>query len=201
VKTKNLNIYGSKLLQLPTPRIYVLYNGVTKAPEKRELVLFDAFGNDSADVWARCRFINIREGMNKELMSRCAALAGYAHLIQLVEDNLQTMPRSEAIHRAVKQCIKDGYLVEYLTERGWEVEGMLLEEYDEAAVMAAIREEAREEGREEGHKEGREEDRKELCGKIAALVASDSLSFDDLAGLFDKGQLEAAVRDVVAGVA
>jgi hypothetical protein len=67
---------------------------------------------------------------------------------------------------------------------------MILEEYDEAAVMAAMREEAREEGREEVNRE--------FCGKIATLVASGKLSLDDAAEVLDCGLLEAALQEILS---
>ena len=41
-KTYNKDLYGSKLVQIPTPRFVVFYNGVTYQPERQTLKLSDA---------------------------------------------------------------------------------------------------------------------------------------------------------------
>lgn len=48
--TKDLNLYGSKIVKIPTPRFLVFYNGAEERPEREEMRLSDAF------MW------NIRQG-------------------------------------------------------------------------------------------------------------------------------------------
>ena len=43
VERRGLNIYGSKLVKIPAPQYFVLYNGKNDAPSNVELKLSDAF--------------------------------------------------------------------------------------------------------------------------------------------------------------
>lgn len=38
-----LDIYGKKVIKIPIPHYFVLYNGSEEAPDKQELKLSDAF--------------------------------------------------------------------------------------------------------------------------------------------------------------
>ena len=74
----------------------------------------------------------------------------------------------EAVDKAVKDCIRDDILKEYLSSHKSEVVGMLFTEFDEKKYQEYLIKEAheeglqtgREEGREEGLQAGREEERK-----------------------------------------
>jgi hypothetical protein len=66
------NIYGSKLVKLPTPQYVVFYNGTEAYPEKSELKLSDAFMTPvkmGTYEWTATVF-NINPGKNKELMDK-----------------------------------------------------------------------------------------------------------------------------------
>lgn len=43
IERKHLNIYGSRLIELPTPQYIVFYNGKAEEPDRLELKLSDAF--------------------------------------------------------------------------------------------------------------------------------------------------------------
>ena len=165
VESRGLNPYGSRRIMLPTPHIYVFYLGTDGEPEREEQLLSSSFANGPGDVEVHVHVVNVREGKNTALMEACEALAGYAHLVRLVEDNRRAIGLGAAIHRAVERCVAEGYLVDYLTDRMAEVEGMLLTEYDEAATMELLRKEALEDGYNDGYAagwdEGRDEGRKE----------------------------------------
>ena len=69
----------------------------------------------------------------------------------------------EAVDKAVKDCIRDDILKEYLSSHKSEVVGMLLTEFNEKKYQEYLIKEAHEEGlqtgREEGLQAGREEER------------------------------------------
>lgn len=50
IKKNKLNIYSQRLLKIPTPKYYVLYNGNANTPDIMKLRLSDAFINRSV-VW------------------------------------------------------------------------------------------------------------------------------------------------------
>ena len=106
------------------------------------------------------KVININEGKNRDIASRCKKLAEYSAFIGKIRilyndfGNLE-----EAIKEAVKYCQKCDILNEFLEVHGSEVLNMILTEWNTEDAIAFAREEGREEGRELGLELGREEGR------------------------------------------
>lgn len=73
IKANKLNIYSEKLIKIPTPQYYVLYNGKRKIKDKVILRLSDAFSalqNEGQFEWT-ATVLNINKGHNEELLSKC----------------------------------------------------------------------------------------------------------------------------------
>jgi hypothetical protein len=143
------SLYRDALVKIPTPEFIVLYNGTNETPDRWEEWLSDAFMvtergiKNSLDLTVTV--YNINKGRNRELMSRSALLAGYAEFVAQARENEQTMPLGEAITEAVRQCIRQGILADFLGEHGSEVMNMLLEEWNWDEAKEVWREEVREE--------------------------------------------------------
>ena len=67
------------------------------------------------------------------------------------------MPREEAMKAAIKYCIENNILKDFLETHSSEVFNMLLTEWNTEEAKEVWYEEGREEGRGEGREEGREE--------------------------------------------
>ena len=155
IKRHKLDIYGKKLIKIPTPHYFVLYNGSEEAPDKQELKLSDAFEHKVEGYEWTAVFLNINSGHNQTLMQRCPELEGYAKLISYIRENSKNgMEQESAVDEAVNRCIKEGYLEKYLSQHIGEAKGMLLSGFDEEIYENGLREEGRAEGREEGREEG-----------------------------------------------
>ena len=63
----------------------------------------------------------------------------------------------DAVANAVRDCIKEGVLADFLRKHSSEVVNMLTTEFDMETALAVRYEEGIEEGREEGREEGKEE--------------------------------------------
>ena len=150
------NLYGTKLISLPTPIYIVFYNGERKMGDFEEMKLSDAFlnGNEQSGMELKVKVINIKYGMNQELMDKCRTLADYAFFVGRVKTYLRQMELKEAILQAIEECIKENRLAEFLKSRRDEVMSSLITEYDEEKTLAANREEALEEGIELGLQKG-----------------------------------------------
>ena len=175
IQKRRLNVYGSKLVKIPTPHYVVLYNGKEDTEEQYELKLSDAFEHAGGCVELTCTVYNINAGHNPELMERCPLLREYAELVARIRSGQDGgLSIDDAVNEAVDSCIREGILKDFLLKHKAEVVGMLLTEYNEAETMELLREEAREEGwaegREEGRAEGREEGRE--AGREEALLYS-----------------------------
>jgi len=151
--TQDENIYGSKIVKIPTPCYIVFYNGKKESDDREILKLSDAFGVKSAFACVEFRSImlNINLGHNKQLMEKCNLLKAYAQYVHKVRTYSQTMEAGIAIEQAINDCINENNAISsILKNHRAEVINMTLTEYDEAKVMEKLREEALEEGMEKG---------------------------------------------------
>lgn len=189
IERKGLNIYGSKLIKIPTPQYYVLYNGKSDAPETSELRLSDAFAKESPRgrfEWT-ATFVNLNKGKNEELLDKCKPLAEYMFLIRCIrEKEAEGMEIEAAIDLAVQQCIERNVLREFLVKHRAEVVSVCLTEYNEKVYTDAIRAEGHAEGLAEGHAEG-----EARLGKlIQALLAEQRMDLVQLVSSDEKAREE-----------
>ena len=158
--TLELDIYSSRQIMLPNPSFVVLYNGEREQPEKRVLCLSDSYswkGERDTALELKVLQLNINEGYNQDIVTRCPALSEYTQFVSRVRKNQKTMPVPEAVDHAVKSCIRDGILTDFLRKNRAEVVKMSIYEYDEEKHFRTLREEGREEGLEEGRRQERKE--------------------------------------------
>jgi predicted transposase/invertase (TIGR01784 family) len=111
---------------------------------------------------------NINQGHNEPIIRRCETLAGYSAFIATVRKyEGQGRSREEAIKAAIKECINQDILKEFLETHGTEVTSMLYTEWNLEDALAVEREEGLEEGLEKGRQEGWEEGWEEGVQEIA----------------------------------
>ena len=128
-----VDIYGSKLIELPTPKFVVFYNGIGMKEDRIILRLSDAFvtAKEKACMELEAVVLNINYGKNKKLMESCRSLMEYSYFVQKVKDYSQKHERDIAIELAVDECVKENILKEILIKNRSQVVDMLLTEYDE----------------------------------------------------------------------
>lgn len=143
-------VYSSKLVQIPTPEFYVLYNGTS--PLRTDILkLSDAFKTplDTPQLELVVRVIDINYSRLKDTeLAQCQTLTEYAFLVNKVREY------NGDITQAVKDCVSQDVLADYLTYYGSEVVNMLFEEYDAETARKVLIEETREDAMEEGRVEG-----------------------------------------------
>ena len=109
-------IYKRSVMQIPKPDFIVLYNGVETFPDEMILRLSDAYKEQTDEMASfggslelEVRVVNINEGQNREILENCEALGGYALFVGKVRWNESNgMSLSDAISKAVKDCIEEG---------------------------------------------------------------------------------------------
>ena len=156
IETNKLNIYGSKLIKIPTPKYIVFYNGKTDKRPIEELRLSDAFikaDESGAFEWSATMY-NLNKGKNDNLLEKCKPLAEYMDLINRINKELKVNDIKTAVNKAVQSCINDGILTDFLIAHRAEVLDMCITEFNEKSFVEGIKEEGREEGRAEGRAEG-----------------------------------------------
>ena len=112
LSVKRKDLYGRTLVKIPTPRYFVFYNGNDEMPDQTILTLSDAFEHkEQAGLyeWSAV-MLNINIGHNQELMEKCKALHQYALYVGKVKAYRKIMPVEDAVNKAVKEAIEEGYL-------------------------------------------------------------------------------------------
>lgn len=129
----DVDIYGKKLIELPTPKFVVFFNGSNMKEERKVLRLSDSFSKakDKACMELEAEVLNINYGKNKELMESCRPLMEYSYFVQKVKEYSANLERDKAIELAVDECIQENVLKDILIKNRSEVIDMLLTEYDE----------------------------------------------------------------------
>lgn len=143
VQTQKQDLYSAKPIMLPAPTFIIFYNGSEPQPERREYRLSDSYARKDGEVSLELIVlqININPGYNEELMADCHMLFEYMQYTDRVRSFAKEMPLTEAVERAVDECIKEGILSEFLRKNRSEVIPMSIFEYDEKRHMETVRNE------------------------------------------------------------
>ena len=154
--TKDMNLYGTKAVKLPTPRFVIFYNGQAEQPDRKELKLSELFSIPDTDpsLELKAVMLNINKGHNRKLMDTCQTLQDYAEYTFRVREYAAEMPLDEAVEQAITECISEGILADFLRKNRAEAKKVSIYEYDEERHMRQTREEGMEEGYANGLSQG-----------------------------------------------
>ena len=154
--TKDMNLYGTKAVKLPTPKFVIFYNGQAEQPDRKELKLSELFSIPDTDpsLELKAVMLNINKGHNRKLMETCRTLQDYAEYTFRVREYAAEMPLDEAVEQAITECISEGILADFLRKNRAEAKKVSIYEYDEERHMRQTREEGMEEGYASGLSEG-----------------------------------------------
>lgn len=157
--TKDMNLYGTKAVKLPTPRFVIFYNGQAEQPDRKELKLSELFSIPDADpsLELKAVMLNINKGHNRKLMETCRTLQDYAEYTFRVREYAAEMPQDLAVEQAITECISEGILADFLRKNRAEAKKVSIYEYDEERHMRQTREEGMEEGYANGFSQGIEQ--------------------------------------------
>ena len=147
--------YSRRLKQIPTPEFYVFYNGEEKYPSKAELRLSDAFTVKSAkpNLELLVKVININYNKDNKLLENCKPLQEYTLFVEAVRRHIR-FDRENGFKNAIKECIRNDILRDYLERKSREVMNMLIAEYDYDTDIAVQREESLRIGIQQGIAQG-----------------------------------------------
>ena len=147
--------YLKYLKKIPTPEFYVFYNGEEDYPESTTLRLSDAFmtlpEKQSLELVVSVTNINYNKG--SKILHTCKPLKEYTLFVNAVRKHLK-LDSENGFKNAIKECIQNDILREYLQRKSREVMNMLIAEYDYDVDIAVQREEALQEGEAKGLSEG-----------------------------------------------
>ena len=143
--------YHSKMVKIPAPKFYVLYNGTKDEPEHRIMRLSEAFEGESNSLELLADSYNINLAKGKKLLDSCYELRCYSVFVAKVQEYLAAKQElSQAIKSAVRYCRDNELLKEYFKEHEMEVLDMVTFKWDDKRAREIAKEEGIEEGMEKG---------------------------------------------------
>ena len=142
------DLYKTKPMSIETPEFYVLYNGRDKYPEKDTVKLSDLFKvhGEENNLELMVTVYNVNHGHNAGIMKRSRTLNEYAVFINKVHgyEYTKKLTRTEAINRAVEDCVNENILIEFLQKYGGEIVSILNMEWNMDDAKRVWIEEAKE---------------------------------------------------------
>ena len=143
--------YHSKMVKIPAPKFYVLYNGTKDEPEHRIMRLSEAFEGESHSLELVADSYNINLAKGKKLLDSCYELRCYSVFVAKVQDYLaEKQELSQAIKSAIRYCRDNELMKEYFKEHEKEVLDMVTFKWDDKRAREIAKEEGIEEGMEKG---------------------------------------------------
>ena len=163
--TKDMNLYGSRPVKLPTPKFVIFYNGQAEQPDRKEVKLSELFtiSESEPSLELTAVMLNINKGHNRKLMETCRTLHDYAEYTSRVREYAAEMSLDEAVERAITECISEGILADFLRKNRAEAKKVSIYEYDEERHMRQTREEGVEEGFASGLEQGMKQKEKQFA--------------------------------------
>ena len=189
--TKDMNLYGTKAVKLPTPRFVIFYNGQAEQPDRKELKLSELFSIPDADpsLELKAVMLNINKGHNRKLMETCRTRQDYAEYTFRVREYAAEMPLDLAVEQAITECISEGILADFLRKNRAEAKKVSIYEYDEERHMRQTREEGMEEGYANGFSQGIEQGITQTVINLLKSGLLTDIQIREITG-FDQEQLD-----------
>ena len=135
--------YSRTLKKIPVPAFYVFYNGRETIPAQKILRLSDSFIRqpETPTLELVVKLININYDKDSRIVKRCEPLGQYILFVDAVRRHI-AVDKEHGFENAIKECIKNDILKEYLQRKSREVINMLIAEYDYDTDIAVQREES-----------------------------------------------------------
>lgn len=118
------------MVRFPAPEFYCFYIGSEKW-ESRELRLSEAFLAEPKknSIELIVNIINLNYTIGEEILQRSPSLLGYSKLVEYIrQEQSNGQELKAAIDTAVKACIREGLIEDFLKLHSREVSGMLFRE-------------------------------------------------------------------------
>ena len=148
--------YARLLIKIPMPEFYVFYTGNESMSAVQELKLSDAFIDEvkNPQLELIVKVINSKE--NAELLNKTPDLKEYTEFVNVVKE-FKLKYGNNGYDKAIRYCIKNNILKDYMASNAKEIEGMLIAEYNYDLDIQVQREESYRKGILEGILKGKKE--------------------------------------------
>lgn len=166
-------VYSRRRIEIPTPELYMLYNGAEDQPIMQELKLSDAYiakcGKISLE--ARVKVINVNYDKGADILKRCKTLNEYSMFIHMIRERQQEKGLQKAVEESVRECMRKGILTEFLERNGGDIVSLVRIELTREECEAIREEDGYVRGLEDGLNEGRIEEQLKIARNMKALGA------------------------------
>ena len=122
------SVFSTTLEKIPTPELYMFYNGVEEMPPEWTMKLSDAFTGDCdiISVELVVKAINVNYESGAELLQRCKTLREYSLFIHKVRVYYnETGDLEYAVDRTIRECIEGGVISEFLNRQKGDIMSVL----------------------------------------------------------------------------
>ena len=179
--------YSRTLKKIPVPAFYVFYNGRETIPAQKILRLSDSFIRqpETPTLELVVKLININYDKDSRIVKRCEPLGQYSLFVDAVRRHI-AVDKEHGFENAIKECIKNDILKEYLQRKSREVINMLIAEYDYDTDIAVQREESLMLGIQQGEARGSRQAKLET----AKLMKEEKLSLNLITKITGLSQAE-----------
>ena len=174
--------YSRTLKKIPIPQFYVFYNGKENLETMQTLKLSDAFiaQTKTPKLELIVQVLNINYDKGNPVVKNCKPLEEYSLFVEAVRQHT-AIDREHGFEAAIKECIHNNILKDYLMRKSREVINMLLAEYDYDMDIAVQRAEEREIALAEGEARGRSEGSRQKALETAKNLLQLGLSIENIA--------------------
>ena len=168
ISEKDYDLFGRKIIPIPTPKFVVFYNGVEKRPEREVMKLSDVFSKkeESYQLDLSCEVYNISRGSNESVVNSSSALYGYMTFVEMVRAYIdEKVEIGKAVSMSVENCIKRDILTDFFRNRRKEIEEVAALDFSFEKRSELIRRDSYEDGVADGIERGIEEKEVDLVVK------------------------------------
>ncbi len=157
-------LYGRNLVKFPAPEFYVFYVG-REAWSRKTLRLSESFLVEPKEnsLELVVNLINLNYNKDSEILQRSPSLLGYSKQLYHIQEELSANggDLKQAIDTAVKACMDEGLIADFLHKHSKEVTGMLFEEITVEEFAEIRAREAYADGEKAGYDKGEKAGRAE----------------------------------------
>ncbi|HJD43368.1 MAG TPA: hypothetical protein H9910_10310, partial [Candidatus Mediterraneibacter quadrami] len=180
--TRNANLYGTKVIRIPPPEFLIFYNGREELPDRTVLNLSDMYEKEDphAGLELSAVMLNISGKHNQKLKEACRILKEYAIYTDKVRKYVEEMGLADAVEQAIRECIAENVLREFLEKHRAEAKELSIFEYDQEKHMRQEREEAYNEGVKEGRAAGLKEGQRAARLSMIIQMLRNGMSEEDI---------------------
>lgn len=124
------DLYGSKVIKLPKPELYVLYTGDKRIEDKELFISKLYFGGDKDTIELKVKVLDVNK---KDIINE------YCTFVTVCRQQIRVYgANSKAIKEAIKICIDKDILKGYLEQQKGKVESVMSKLFDNEEYLRAV---------------------------------------------------------------